>query len=1072
MADIIEPFDPNNPGPYIVDGESGDAGKFEPGIDDLNQPLKTRLGDYLSRNTIHGHDNGYSPTRGNEYTVPLGSNEFTLSDADGYPVPIVTAGGSSSEQNVFAPVAGDLDTAQKIGSQFAETESGGLTLGQLLTNRRVGDTPPYTGNTFLKDGVAATGLNASGQSAAQDLIQPESTPVSNLVSQALLKNRWNPRRGETPFDPDGDRVGDASMPIAGFQKKLGEFDPEGEAITFEQLQNVGLSLMLMATGDDVDVNNPTDPTSATAKDRGAGANQMGIPRSYPQVDPSNAYGAPGRSGGAAPDDERPRVMAGNGVTNLSDGIAPFSFGSYNNFLDKFGNSDEATLALAGALALAVGVAVKPIQGIISALMEPVTSAEALARITPIGAMKIATRPGLPPVLNINDILARVDSAGKSPLIFTGRSSRRSLLLTPIPLEQLGIVVPDNQASLSGATRAGGPASGGGLAPPDGFAGDKFTLYTRTLEWGLLVMFFPGNVVQSPGYYITVARNVIRSSLNMAAVTVGQTGTVSPRRATELTSAANISATVNAGADVIAALLNSKMASFLNVMATIGNASLKHNPALLQIPLPEAINRGAPVLGPSGETIFPVPIAFLPQSYLDMMPANYAMSSKVGNSQGQGRGSGYRAGNATSMLILPDSFRAASARMNDLSAASSEAYAQKIIESTMSANSAGGKIGEAASIASLVINPGLYARTPSQAYGQMSSREGDPLGVGKTGNFRFENKIDTETREAVEAELEAEYMPFYFHDLRTNEIVSFQAFLEQLADNYSVAHAKTSAYGRIDDIMIYQKTTRSISVGFTIACTNHADFEIMYAKINKLVTLIYPQWSPGRVVMSEGGVPQKIVAPFSQIPTSSPVIRLRLGDIIRRNGSKFNLLRLFGVGTENFSLNPKSEAIGNVLASIDSISAQAGSIPAVQTLINNLAGQISEMDTDFANFTDSDRNPVLKSFKAVGGKGLAGVITSMNFDWLGGNSWEVARYGSRAPKICKVTIAFSPIHDIAPGIDADGMNRAPIYPVGDTMSAVAGQTDDSAGREKFNDTKTAVDDVLNKMIDKSGIVDYT
>ena len=27
------------------------------------------------------------------------------------------------------------------------------------------------------------------------------------MSQALLKNRWNPRRGETPFDPDGDRVG-------------------------------------------------------------------------------------------------------------------------------------------------------------------------------------------------------------------------------------------------------------------------------------------------------------------------------------------------------------------------------------------------------------------------------------------------------------------------------------------------------------------------------------------------------------------------------------------------------------------------------------------------------------------------------------------------------------------------------------------------------------------------------------------------------------------------------------------------------------------------------------------------
>ncbi len=74
----FEPIDPDNPGPYIVDGTSGDSDKFEPGIDDLNEPLKVRLGDYLSKNTAHGHNNGYTPTHGNAYTVPLGSNEFTF----------------------------------------------------------------------------------------------------------------------------------------------------------------------------------------------------------------------------------------------------------------------------------------------------------------------------------------------------------------------------------------------------------------------------------------------------------------------------------------------------------------------------------------------------------------------------------------------------------------------------------------------------------------------------------------------------------------------------------------------------------------------------------------------------------------------------------------------------------------------------------------------------------------------------------------------------------------------------------------------------------------------------------
>jgi hypothetical protein len=141
-----------------------------------------------------------------------------------------------------------------------------------------------------------------------------------------------------------------------------------------------------------------------------------------------------------------------------------------------------------------------------------------------------------------------------------------------------------------------------------------------------------------------------------------------------------------------------------------------------------------------------------------------------------------------------------------------------------------------------------------------------------------------------------------------------------------------------------------------------------------------------------------------------------------------------------------------------------------------------MSADFTKLASEKDNAVLKSFHAVGGRGLAGVITSMNFNWLGGNSWEVARYRSRAPKLCKLTIAFSPIHDIAPGIDAKGMNRAPLYPVGDTMAAIAGQTGDesvtptggvaSDGEVKFNETKEAVDEVLDRMIDKTGIVDYT
>jgi hypothetical protein len=33
------------------------------------------------------------------------------------------------------------------------------------------------------------------------------------------------------------------------------------------------------------------------------------------------------------------------------------------------------------------------------------------------------------------------------------------------------------------------------------------------------------------------------------------------------------------------------------------------------------------------------------------------------------------------------------------------------------------------------------------------------------------------------------------------------------------------------------------------------------------------------------------------------------------------------------------------------------------------------------------------------------------------------------------MSFEPIHDIAPGLDHQGFNRAPLYPVGDLMGRV-------------------------------------
>ena len=182
----------------------------------------------------------------------------------------------------------------------------------------------------------------------------------------------------------------------------------------------------------------------------------------------------------------------------------------------------------------------------------------------------------------------------------------------------------------------------------------------------------------------------------------------------------------------------------------------------------------------------------------------------------------------------------------------------------------------------------YSRSPKAPYNDSFGRKGQTRGTYKG------NKTHRFTREevmAIENELDSEYCPFYFHDLITNEVMGFHAFLSDVKDSYSVNYAESGGYGRIDKVKIYQDTTRSINVSWTMVATSPADFDSMWYSVNKLVNLIYPQFSMGKAVTAGD---KKFVMPFSQIPTSTPVIRLRVGDIVRSNYSRFNLARLFGL----------------------------------------------------------------------------------------------------------------------------------------------------------------------------------
>lgn len=394
------------------------------------------------------------------------------------------------------------------------------------------------------------------------------------------------------------------------------------------------------------------------------------------------------------------------------------------------------------------------------------------------------------------------------------------------------------------------------------------------------------------------------------------------------------------------------------------------------------------------------------------------------------------------------------------------------------------------------------------------------------------RISADDLEKFEQIMAAEYVPFYFHDLRTNEIVGFHAFITELTDNFAPQWESTDGFGRVDQVHTYKSTARTLQFAFNIVATSATDFDEMWTKVNKLVTLVYPQFDGGRWVQSDGNGTDRFVQPFSQAFAASPIIRLRIGDVIRSNYSRFGLARLFGYGeqglkfdstTVNYKKGIDPTMLSTTLASVIgqpgtgyTFYVSQGSFPAfvpaspvsthaqvldtavlasrrsfVATVVQPLDGaaaacsialnsdepglinpgdsrihgsggnrayvggtyvipiaaleptpatlrkleqQIAPQDGSpsgspaVVSFLSPDSNALVKSFNSVGGRGLAGKIDSLSFNMMDRTMWEtdVTR---RAPMMLHVSVGFTVIHDIAPGLDRLGLNRASIYRVG-------------------------------------------
>ena len=209
---------------------------------------------------------------------------------------------------------------------------------------------------------------------------------------------------------------------------------------------------------------------------------------------------------------------------------------------------------------------------------------------------------------------------------------------------------------------------------------------------------------------------------------------------------------------------------------------------------------------------------------------------------------------------------------------------------------------------LAANRGAYLLPKSFRYASIAYNNGTGNVSGLLGNTSEKSDrtdksltrdlyLTSEEVRDIEDQLEAEYVPFYLQDLRTNEILNFHAFLESLEDSYSPSYNAVDGYGRMDPVQIYKGTTRSVSLSFIIAATNPDDFDRMWYTINKLTMMVYPQWTAGEELtgVNADGQAYTFTQPFSQTIGASPLVRMRVGELIHSNYSRFGLARIFGLG---------------------------------------------------------------------------------------------------------------------------------------------------------------------------------
>lgn len=744
-----------------------DAGT-EKSLLDLDNENSGLLGDYLNF-IIENADNVFGIEPGNEKAA---------SNKRGDSLVIAEEQGAT---DVF--VKQGTESASKLNENSDSRYFGSA--GENLANIVDKTGKEFNAHNLLKSIVGADASN-SGQTLVN---QPgDENKVVKAVNSVLSKNnRFANVSNKNAFATKGSSVGDFETGIDNLgamssQNSFGDFTSEGSDYSIQQLKQVGLSLLYKASGYDLG-EQPGESSSYTELNSQINAEELnskiigeeGFNRlSFRNLRAKYAKGAPEDVSGNSSRDNRGEFLSNEEGTSLN------SFGSTYNPSIEFSGKGRKLLKIKAAIACLT-----------------------LKKVT-------------------KDL---IDKLGNF-----------------IKFQELESVqkTTDDYVSLDQSYTGPGPYSMGTYKQMNTFELDmlKKLILVRTdypyadcFDKGIEVFFgtdddidiirSKDHISQAPGYWLNIATSMLKSFDNL-------TNEFSSLETFESESGESLMLLLNI-------VKSNKLIHFANAAATIGDIFFK-------------TNHGLKTNTNSKNQPFNV----------DSMPSG--PGSRVGKSRendGQSPlGLSWRQSAVPSMYLLP----------------------KNVVKATVDLNN----IFDGVSPARGMLASSLIKNT------YMSKNHGTSY-----------NRIPNDVVKRLEDKLEGEYVPFYIQDLRTNEIIAFHAFLTTLTDNIKADYTPVTGYGRMDPVQVYKSTSRTVGVTFVLYATSKEDFDEMWYKINKLTTLLYPQWTQGTQLSAEGT--DRFVQPFSQVIGASPIVRLRVGDVIKSNYSRFNLARMFGIGDNN--INP-------------------------------------------------------------------------------------------------------------------------------------------------------------------------